>query len=119
MAAALASRSWNTPVTIPTVARTAKQYDPSGFWRGDVWPVPNFQVATGLSAYGLRDAAARVSDSSVANTMKAGISEHYDSQTGAPLGVPGLGMSATVLTMMIDGLTSPRYRLRVNAPSRT
>jgi glycogen debranching enzyme len=119
MAAALASRSWNTPVTIPTVARTAKQYDPSGFWRGDVWPVPNFQVATGLSAYGLRDAAARVSDSSVANAMKAGISEHYDSQTGAPLGVPGLGMSATVLTMMIDGLTSPRYRLRVNAPSRT
>jgi hypothetical protein len=31
--------------------------------------------------------------------------------SGAPLGVGGLGMSATIATMMIDGLTS-KYQLR-------
>jgi hypothetical protein len=44
--------------------------------------------------------------------LKAGISERYDSINGDPLGVRGLGMSATTLTMALDGLTS-RYQLRV------
>jgi succinate-acetate transporter protein len=41
-----------------------------------------------------------------------GVSEHYDSQTGAPLGVPNLGMSAVLLTMALEGL-SPRHAIRV------
>jgi hypothetical protein len=49
----------------------------------------------------------------VANAVKAGISERYDSLTGAPLGVAGLGMSATSLTMMLDGLTSAKFNLRL------
>jgi len=71
-------------------------------------------VAIGLATYGHRSAASRIADLTVANALKVGISEHYDSQSGAPLGVKGLGMSATVITMMLDGLTN-RYRLRVSA----
>jgi hypothetical protein len=53
----------------------------------------------------------------VSNVLKVGISERYDSRSGAPLGVRGLGMSATVITMMLDGLTS-RYELRLtHAPT--
>jgi hypothetical protein len=48
----------------------------------------------------------------VSNALKVGISERYDSNSGAPLGVKGLGMSATIITMMLDGLTS-RYDLNV------
>jgi hypothetical protein len=119
MADALASKAWKTPLPIPTVARTAKEFDSAGFWRGDVWPAPNYQVASGLAISGFRDAAATICDATVANALKNGISERYDSQTGAPLSVRGLGMSATVLTMMIDGLTSARYSLRVNGSGRT
>jgi putative isomerase len=114
MASVLAEAAWATPLPIPTVASTNPSYVSSEFWRGDVWPAPNYQVAIGLATYGHRSAASRIADLTVANALKVGISEHYDSQSGAPLGVKGLGMSATVITMMLDGLTS-RYRLRVSA----
>jgi glycogen debranching enzyme len=116
MAAALAGPAWATPLPIPTVARTNAQFNSSEFWRGDVWPAPNYQVATGLAAYGLHDAAARIADATVANALRAGISERYDSVSGAPLGVSGLGMSSTALTLILDGLTGPRYSMRVRGP---
>lgn len=106
MASRLAEPAWATHLPVPTVASTNPKFVPSEFWRGDVWPAPNFQVASGLAAYGYRAEAARIADLSVANALKVGISERYDSQSGAPLGVKGLGMSATVITMMLDGLTS-------------
>ncbi len=112
MAATLATPAWATPLPIPTVARTNKQFSSGEFWRGDVWPAPNYQVASGLAAYGHHDAAARIADATVANALKVGISERYDSLSGAPLGVAGRGMSAATLTMMLDGLTSRRYVLR-------
>jgi hypothetical protein len=48
--------------------------------------------------------------------MKVGISGHYNSISGAPLGVAGLGMSASTLTMALDGLTSSAYSIRVRKP---
>jgi glycogen debranching enzyme len=105
MASALGQPDWATPLPIPTVASSNPKFVSSEFWRGDMWPAPNFQVASGLAAYGHHDAAARIADLTVANAIKVGISERYDSMTGAPLGVKGLGMSAIVVTMMLEGLT--------------
>ena len=111
MASKLRGADWATPLPVPTVASTNPNYVSSEFWRGDVWPAPNYQVAKGLAQYGHRAEAALIVDSAVANALKVGISERYDSKSGAPLGVKGLGMSATIITMMLDGLSS-RYDLR-------
>ena len=73
----------------------------------------SYQVASGLAAYGHHQAAAHIADATVANALKVGISERYDSLSGAPLGVAGLGMSSTTLTMMLDGLTSSAYSIHV------
>lgn len=116
MASTLKRAAWATPLPIPTVASTNPNFVSSEFWRGDVWPAPNYQVAQGLASYGLRAEAARIADLIVANALKVGISERYDSQSGAPLGVRGLGMSASVITMMLDGLTS-RHKLRLTPGS--
>lgn len=116
MAAVLQSSAWATPLPIPTVARTNPKFVSSSYWRGDVWPAPNYQVATGLAAYGFRDLAAHVADRTLGNAMKVGISEHYDSISGRRLGVAGLGMSATTLTMALDGLTGSDYSIRVRQP---
>ncbi len=113
MAAALETPAWATPLPIPTVARNDPQYVSGEFWRGDVWPAPNYQVASGLTFAGHRDSAARIADATLANALRAGISERYDSQSGVALGVAGLGMSAAALTMALDGLTSERYTIRV------
>jgi glycogen debranching enzyme len=118
MAETLELPAWATPLPIPTVAATDPHFVSSQFWRGDVWPVPNYQVAKGLAAYGLHEQAARITDRTVANAIQNGISERYDSHTGAALGVKGLGMSASVLTMMLDGLTR-RSQLRVSSDLAT
>jgi putative isomerase len=116
MSKTLATSAWATPLPIPTVARTDARFSSGEFWRGDVWPAPNYQVACGLAAYGHHEVAAQITDSTLANALKVGISERYDSLTSAPLGVAGLGMSATILTMVLDGITSHRYRIRVREP---
>jgi glycogen debranching enzyme len=106
MAEVLASPAWMTPLPVPTVDRTDPRWKSDAFWRGDVWPPTNYQIATGLAAYGHKDLAAEIADKTVANAIENGISEHYDSLTGRPLGVPDYCMSSTLATMMLDGLTS-------------
>jgi hypothetical protein len=105
MAEAFLTDNWQPPLPIPTVDRKDKRRVSNSYWRGDVWPAPNYQVACGFAAHGYREIAADISDKTVANALKNGINEHYDSITGKPLGVPYNGMTCTVITMMLDGLT--------------
>lgn len=112
MAAALETPAWATPLPVPTVAANNPNFKSGDFWRGDVWPAPNFQIAAGLMSYGLAATANRIADLCVGNAIRVGISERYDSLSGAALGVGGLGMSATVVTMMLDGLTK-KHTLRL------
>jgi glycogen debranching enzyme len=112
MAEVLASPAWMTPLPVPTVDRTDKRWKSSAFWRGDVWPPTNYQIASGLAAYGHRDLAANIADKTIANAIKNGVSEHYDSISGKPLGVRDYCMSSTFVTMMLDGLTR-RHELRL------
>ncbi|GAB6164152.1 hypothetical protein JCM19992_01520 [Thermostilla marina] len=105
MAETLATPDWMTPLPVPTVARSDPRWRSNAFWRGDVWPPTNYQIASGLAAYGHHDLAAVIADKSVANAIAQGISEHYDSLTGKPLGVRDYCMGCTLVTMMLDGLT--------------
>lgn len=88
------------------------------FWRGDVWPPTNYQIASGLAAYGHKELAADICDKTIANAIKNGISEHYDSVTGKALGVPDYCMSCTLVTMMLDGLTK-RHKLKLRGRSES
>jgi glycogen debranching enzyme len=112
MAQTIVTENWQTPLPVPTVDRKDARWVPDSYWRGDVWPAPNYQVATGFARHGYRRIAAEIADKTVANALKNGISEHYDSVTGKPLGVPYIGMCCTLVTMMLDGLCD-RYQLKV------
>jgi len=112
MAEVLQTPSWQTPLPVPTVDRKDGRFKADGFWRGDVWPPTNYQVASGLAAYGHTDLAADIADKTVANAIKNGISERYDSISGKTLGVDFLGMTCTVVTMMLDGLCR-KHKLEV------
>jgi putative isomerase len=134
MAATFKGEGWNTPLPVPTVDRNDPRWKSNGawrgdtdaaasarykfdvkqanLWRGDVWPATNYQVATGLAAYGHKDLAAEIADKTVANAIKNGISEHFDSITGKALGVSYLGMSCSILTLMLDGLTR-QHQLKI------
>lgn len=112
MAATIQTDNWWTSLPVPTVGRhdphwnDGKFNNPGGnFWRGDVWPATNYQIATGFANYGYHDIAAGIADRSVANAIRNGLHEHYDCDFGKGLGVPDLAMSCTLVTMMLDGLT--------------
>lgn len=113
MAESLDTEHWTTPLPVPTVDRTDRRWKSNDYWRGDVWPAPNYQIAAGLARYGYSDLAARIADKTVANALAHGISEHYDSVSGKPLGVSFLGMSCTIATMMFDGLCSTYGHVRL------
>lgn len=112
MAQVLASPHWNTPIPFPTVDRLDPHYKSDGFWRGDVWPATAYQTLTGLAKFGHRKLAGELADRLLSNAIKVGVSEHYDSQTGAPLGVAFLGMSAVLLTIALEGI-SPKHKIRI------
>jgi len=112
MAEAFMTDHWQTPLPIPTVDRKDNRWVFSGYWRGDVWPAPNYQVADGFAMHGYHRIAAEISDKTIANALKNGINEHYDSISGKPLGVPYNGMTCTIITMMLDGLSN-NYKLRI------
>jgi glycogen debranching enzyme len=117
MAEVLASPAWMTPLPVPTVDRTDKRWKSNAFWRGDVWPPTNYQIASGLAAYGHQDLAADIADKTIANAIKNGISEHYDSISGRPLGVRDYCMSSTLVTMMLDRLTR-KHQLKIRDGNR-
>ncbi len=104
MAESLRTENWTTPLPVPTVDRKDSRWKSDAYWRGDVWPATNYQIATGLARYGHKDLAAEIADRTVANAIKNGVSEHYDSVSGKPLGVTFLGMSCTIATLLLDGL---------------
>lgn len=110
MAQVLSSPTWMTPLPVPTLDPTDRRWKSDGFWRGDVWPPTNYQIASGLAAYGYRELAAEICDRTIANAIKHGVSEHYDSVSGKPLGIRDYCMSCTLVTMMLDGLTQ-KHRL--------
>ena len=87
MAEVLATDSWQTPLPVPTVDRKDPRWKSNSFWRGDVWPPTNYQIASGFAAYGRTDLAAIIADKTVENAIKNGLSENYDSISGKPLGI--------------------------------
>jgi len=112
MAEVLSTGSWQTPLPLPTVDRKDPRWKSNSFWRGDVWPSTNYQISSGLAAYGHTELAADIADKTVENAIKNGLSEHYDSISGKPLDIKDYCMASTITTMMLDGLTK-KYKLEL------
>jgi putative isomerase len=117
MAEVLVGDAWQTPLPVPTVDCTDPRWKSNGFWRGDVWPSTNYQIARGLADYGHKTLAADIADKTIANAIKNGINEHYDSISGKPIGVKDYCMSCTLVTMMLDGLTQ-KYKVKLRDEPR-
>jgi hypothetical protein len=97
-------RRWWAPYPVPTCALDEPRYNPRGYWRGDMWPPTTYLVAHGLRQYGYDELALELTLRLRALIEERGINENYDSQTGDPLGVSGLGMSCTIWNMMVENL---------------
>jgi hypothetical protein len=97
-------RGFAAPYPVPTAAVDEAKYDSKGYWRGDMWPPTTYLVAYGLRRYGYHDLALDLTRRLRTLIEARGVAEHYDSQTGAPLGVPGLGMSVAFWSMVVENV---------------
>ena len=116
MAEAFMTEHWQTPLPIPTVDRKDQPLEIGQLLARRRLAGPELPGRLRFRPNGYRRDRRRHPDKTVANALKNGINEHYDSMTGKPLGVPYNGMTCTVVTMMLDGLTR-QYALKAKSGS--
>ncbi|MCY3021085.1 MAG: trehalase family glycosidase [Planctomycetota bacterium] len=97
-------KQWWCEYPVPTCALDDPKFDPKGFWRGDMWPATTYLVAYGLCRYGYHDLARELTDKMRLLIAEKGINERYNSRTGQPLGVPGLGMTCSIWSMIVQNV---------------
>ncbi len=95
---------WWSATPVPTCAMDEAKFDPRGFWRGDMWPPTTYLVSYGLNRYGYHDLARQLTEKTWRLAVERGINERYESTTGKPLGVPWLGMSCSIWSMIVQNV---------------
>jgi glycogen debranching enzyme len=81
------NRFWG-PYVIPSISRNDPAFGDQQYWRGTIWPPPNYLVYQGLRRYGLDEVAGELAARSVDLFLRSWrdhqvCHENYDSRTGA------------------------------------
>ncbi len=83
-------RTFNRPHRVPSLAADTPEYDPKGgYWRGGVWPYPNYMVLRGLTQVGRDGLAHEIARNDVGNVVSVFESsgtlwENYAPESAAP-----------------------------------
>ena len=80
--------AWSNACTylVPSFDPRHPSFEPLRYWRGPVWCMVNYMIATGLAEFGALDWAERLrSDTSKLITL-SGMPESFDPLTGGPVG---------------------------------
>jgi hypothetical protein len=116
MAEAIQTDHWNTPLPVPTVDRKDKRWKSDDYWRATFGRPRTIRSPRDWRCTGTRKAAAQIADKTVANADQ----ERWSASTTTrcrenALGVRFLGMSCTLVTLMLDGLCST-HALKFKSP---
>ncbi len=71
-----------SPYAVPSTSRNEPLYNPSEYWRGNVWLPVNWLIWKGLRAYKREHEARIIADSSLALVQKSGFCEFFNPETG-------------------------------------
>lgn len=130
VAASLADeRRFLANFSLPTLSRADRHYEPKGYWKGPTWVDQVWFAYSGLRAYAARAGAAQgdaeVFDGvaseirrrifQVGRGLAAGdttpLAEHYDAETGEPLGATHFGWTAAhILLWASEAAAAPGAR---------
>ncbi len=88
---------------VPSTDPSEPAFEPRRYWRGPVWVVVNWMIATGLAEAGEPETAARVLDDTRRLIGASGFSEYFDPTDGA-----GIGGGAFSWTAAIDLLIAEK-----------
>ncbi|MCK0068480.1 MGH1-like glycoside hydrolase domain-containing protein [Kordiimonas laminariae] len=71
---------------MPSLAPGEKQFDAMRYWRGPIWAVVNFMIATGCAEQGLETWADKIRNDTAALIKIAGFSEAFNPESGEGTG---------------------------------
>jgi glycogen debranching enzyme len=83
------------PRSVPTTDPADARFEPQRYWRGPVWVLINWLIATGMTSHGLADEADALRNATL-QLVEAGFSEYYDPRTGTGIGGEGFSWSAAL-----------------------
>jgi hypothetical protein len=97
-------RQWWAAFPVPTVAMDDPKYSATGMWRGDMWPATTYLVACGLHRYGYHGVAAELAERMRRLIAEHGLNERYNAKTGKAIGDPGVAMTCSAWTLLVQSL---------------
>lgn len=86
---------------VPSTATDHPDFDPSHYWRGNVWLSVNWLVYAGLRRYGYNDPARDLSLRSAALVASNGFHEYFNPLSGAGYGPDQQSWTTLVLDMLV------------------
>jgi hypothetical protein len=90
---------------VPSTDPRDPRFDAKRYWRGPVWLMMNWMIATGFARYGYDAIAERIRADTGALLRRSGFAEYFDPRDGAPLG--GRDFSWTASIGLTWGLIGP------------
>ena len=81
---------------VPSFDPRHPDFEPLRYWRGPVWGMVNYMIATGLSEIGEADWAERVRADTAALMLRSGMPESFDPVDGGPVGGPRFTWTAAM-----------------------
>jgi glycogen debranching enzyme len=87
-------------VSVPSTDPDAAAFEPLRYWRGPVWAVVNWMIATGFTQAGEHAAAARITTDTLRMIETAGLAEYFDPTNGDGAGGAGFSWTAAIYLML-------------------
>ena len=97
-------QQWWAAFPVPTVALDDPKFGADAMWRGDMWPATTYLVACGLNRYGYHEVARELAERMRRLIAEQGINERYNARTGRPLGDPGVAMTCSAWTLLVQSV---------------
>ena len=69
-----------------------------------MWPATTYLVACGLNRYGYHDVARQLADRMRRLIAQYGPNERYNAMTGRPIGDPGVAMTCSAWTLLVQSV---------------
>ena len=71
---------------VPSCDPDDPHFERQRYWRGPVWAIVNWMIATGLSSYGMDELAGRIEKDTAVLIRESGLNEYFDPLDGRGLG---------------------------------